>query len=500
MCAIVGLSATANVSLGIYEALLVLQHRGQDSAGIATELNGRMCQRKQHGLVDQVFRKPEHLEQLPGNRGIGHVRYPTAGGLKESEVQPFFVNSPYGICLTHNGNLTNTDALKKMLHSDGRRHINTDTDSEILLNVFAGALQKAANGRQLQPEDIFAAVSEVQHLCFGAYSVVIMILGYGILAFRDRFGIRPLVYGTKVEGAQSAHLFASESVAVDALNFTLVGDINPGEAVYVDNDQQVFREQCVQHATLVPCLFEYVYLSRPDSVINGVSVYKARRNMGFHLGQKIIHQWPDHDIDIVVGVPDTSRIAASELALVLGVPYREALIKNRYIGRTFIMPNQSTRKKSIKRKLNAISLEFSGRNVLLVDDSIVRGNTSREIVRMAREAGAKKVYFASAAPPVAYQNVYGIDIPSKEELLVGNKSLEEAEAFIGCDRLFYQDIESLEKSISSENANIQRMESSVFTGEYISGDIDSHYLTQLESRRNDQRKNDMCLERETAAN
>ena len=500
MCAIVGLSATDNVSLGIYEALLVLQHRGQDSSGIATESNGRMYQRKKHGLVDRVFRKPAHLEQLPGHRGIGHVRYPTAGGLNKSEVQPFFVNSPYGICLTHNGNLTNTKALKKYLRVNGRRHINTDADSEILINVFAEALKKASSGDKLRPEDIFSAVSEVQSLCLGAYSVVIMIIGYGILAFRDRLGIRPLVYGSKVEGTKSAHIFASESVAVDALNFNLVGDVEPGEAIYVDNDQQVFRKQCVKHSSLTPCVFEYVYLSRPDSIINGVSVYQARRNMGNHLGNKILSQWPDHDIDIVVGVPDTSRIAASELAIVLGVPYREALIKNRYIGRTFIMPNQSARKKSIKRKLNAISLEFSGRNVLLVDDSIVRGNTSRAIVRMAREAGAKKVYFASAAPPVCYQNVYGIDVPSKEELLTGNQSLEEAEAFIGCDRLFYQDIESLEKSVKSENVNIKHMENSVFTGKYITGDIDSHYLAQLELTRNDKRKNDMCLEREAANN
>ena len=495
MCGIVGLSANSDVSLDIYEALLILQHRGQDSSGIVTESNGRVSQRKKNGLVDEVFRHPSHFEQLHGTRGIGHVRYPTAGSMRQSEVQPFFVNSPYGIALAHNGNLTNAQELKENLQQVGHRHINSDTDSEILLNVFADALYLGDEGRKLQPEDIFRAVEQVQQLCKGAYSVVIMVVGHGIVAFRDKYGIRPLVYGTSTKEGKTAHVFASESIAIDTLKFTLVGDVNPGEVVFIDNKQQAHRHQCVVDAALRPCVFEYVYLSRPDSIINGVSVYKARRNMGARLGQNIVKTWADHDIDVVVGVPDTSRIAASELANVLNVPYREALIKNRYIGRTFIMPHQAVRKKSIKRKLNTIDLEFKGRNVLLVDDSIVRGNTSKEIVRMARDAGARKVYFASAAPPVYYQNVYGIDMPSREELLLGNRTIDEAAAFIGCDKLIYQDIQDLEESVRSENACIRHVESSVFSGEYITGNIDATYLAELECNRNDKSKNSMCLEK-----
>jgi amidophosphoribosyltransferase len=482
MCGIVGMVGTSDVSVSLYDALTMLQHRGQDAAGIATCHRGRVYQQKGNGMVRDVFQS-EHMKHLVGNMGIGHVRYPTAGSSSAALAQPFYVNSPYGISLGHNGNLTNTEELMDELFRTGLRHINTESDSEVLLNVLAFELQLRG---KLTPsaEDIFAAVSAVQRRCRGGYAVTAMIADYGIVAFRDPLGIRPLVFGSRETEAGTEYMIASESVALDVLGFRLIRDVAPGEAVYIEKDGTFHAMQCAEKTSLQPCMFEYVYFARPDSIIDGISVYKARLRMGEKLAEKIQRLRPDHDIDVVIPVPDTSRVAAQILAHNLGVKFREGLMKNRYIGRTFIMPGQKQRKKSVRQKLNAIDLEFRGKNVMLVDDSIVRGTTCEQIIQMARDAGANKVYFASAAPAVKYPNVYGIDMPSANELIAHGRTDEEVCRAIGADWLVYQDIDDLIESCG-EYTNLTNFECSVFTGEYITGDVDQAYLDRLDARRND---------------
>jgi len=484
MCGIAGIVSHSPVNQAIYEALTMLQHRGQDAAGIITcGENGRLHLRKDNGLVRDVFHT-RHMLKLEGNMGIGHVRYPTAGCSSSAEAQPFYVNSPFGISLAHNGNLTNAEDLKRDLFREDLRHINTDSDSEILLNVFAHELQR--QGRlQITEEDIFNAVAGVHRRCRGAYAAVTMINGYGIVGFRDPYGIRPAVFGERRTDKGMEYMIASESVALDALGFDLVRDIEPGEAVFIDLHGRLHTRQCAENPVHAPCLFEYVYLARPDSIIDDVSVYKARLRMGETLADKILKLRPDHDIDVVIPIPDTSRTAALQLAYKLGVKFREGFIKNRYIGRTFIMPGQKMRKKSVRQKLNAIELEFKGKNVLLVDDSIVRGTTSEQIIQMARDAGAAKVYFASAAPPVRYPNVYGIDMPSAEELIGHGRSVEEISECIGADWLVFQDLEDLVFSVNKGNKKLKKFDASVFTGEYITGDISESYLQHLERLRSD---------------
>ncbi len=487
MCGVVGLVAKEKVNQSIYDALTVLQHRGQDAAGIMTCDDNHLFLRKKNGLVRDVFRT-RHMTELKGNVGIGHVRYPTAGCDSSAEAQPFFVNSPYGIALGHNGNLVNVDQLKDELFRQGLRHINTQSDSEVLLNVFAHELQRA-NKLNLAKKDIFAAVAGVARRCRGAYAAVAMIMGYGIVAFRDEYGIRPLVFGKRETKKGVEYMVASESVALDVLGFELVRDVRPGEAVYISVDGKLTTQQCVPAKVHSPCLFEYVYLARPDSIIDNISVYKARLRMGEALAEKILRLRPDHDIDVVIPIPDTSRTAALPLAYKLGVKYREGFIKNRYIGRTFIMPGQKQRQKSVKQKLNAIGLEFKGKNVLLVDDSIVRGTTSKKIIQMAREAGAKNVYFASAAPPVRYPNVYGIDMPVASELIAHGRDEAEIGKYLGADWLIYQDLEDLEHAVHSKKKdNIDRFESSCFNADYISGEVDESYLEGLENLRSDSAK------------
>lgn len=487
MCGVVGIVAKEKVNQSIYDALTVLQHRGQDAAGIMTCDDNHLFLRKKNGLVRDVFRT-RHMTELKGNVGIGHVRYPTAGCDSSAEAQPFFVNSPYGIALGHNGNLVNVEALKRDLFREGLRHINTQSDSEVLLNVFAHELQRA-HKLKLAKKDIFDAVAGVARRCQGAYAAVAMIMGYGIVAFRDEYGIRPLVYGKRETKKGTEYMIASESVALDVLGFQLVRDVAPGEAVFITMDGKLTTHQCVPAKIHSPCLFEYVYLARPDSIIDNISVYKARLRMGESLADKILRLCPDHDIDVVIPIPDTSRTAALPLAYKLGVKYREGFIKNRYIGRTFIMPGQKQRQKSVKQKLNAISLEFKGKNVLLVDDSIVRGTTSKQIIQMAREAGAKKVYFASAAPPVRYPNVYGIDMPVASELIAHGRSEEEIACYLGADWLIYQDLNDLEKAVHSRKKdNIDRFESSCFNADYICGDVNESYLQGLENLRSDSAK------------
>lgn len=486
MCGIVGIVAKSNVNFMLYDALTVLQHRGQDAAGMVTSNGGRMHLRKDNGSVRDVFRT-RHMARLVGDIGIGHVRYPTAGSASSAESQPFYVNSPYGIALAHNGNLTNTDQLKIDLFQEDLRHINTNSDSEVLLNVFAHELQ-SIHKFSPEPDDIFTAVSAVHRRCRGAYAVVAMITGYGLVGFRDPYGIRPVVYGKRETAEGTEYMIASESVALSSLGFTVIRDIEPGEAVYIDQKGQLHTKQCAEAPALTPCIFEYVYLARPDSIMDQVSIYKARLRMGEKLADKIKRVWPDHDIDVVIPIPDTSRTSALQMANQLGVKYREGFIKNRYIGRTFIMPGQSQRRKSVRQKLNAIDLEFQGKNVLLVDDSIVRGTTCNQIIKMAREAGAKKVYFASAAPPVRYPNVYGIDMPATHELIAHGKTVEEVQKQIGADWLVYQDLEDLIASAQEGNPRIKHFECSVFNGEYITGDIDQAYLDLIEVRRNDAAK------------
>ncbi|CAI8340241.1 MAG: Amidophosphoribosyltransferase [Oceanospirillaceae bacterium UBA2001] len=483
MCGIVGIVAKSFVNQEIYDALTFLQHRGQDAAGIVTCHDGRFFLRKDNGLVRDVFRT-RHMRRLVGNMGIGHVRYPTAGSASAAEAQPFYVNSPYGIALAHNGNLTNTAELSKSIFKSDLRHINTNSDSEVLLNVFAHELQRLG---QLVPseEDIFYAVRQLHRRCLGGYAVIAMITGIGIVGMRDPFGIRPLCYG-KRESAQGAeYMVASESVALDSAGYTMVRDLAPGECIYITEAGEVFTRQCAEAPVLSPCLFEYVYLARPDSVMDGISVYKARLKMGEYLADQILRDWPDHDIDVVIPIPDTSRTSAVELANKLGVKLREGYIKNRYIGRTFIMPGQTQRQKSVRQKLNPIELEFRGKNVLLVDDSIVRGTTSTLIIEMAREMGAKKVYFASAAPAVRFPNVYGIDMPSVDELVAHGRTDAEVGEMIGADRMIYQDLEDLIRSTQGGGSDIASFDCSVFDGNYVTGDIDDAYLAGLEALRND---------------
>jgi len=485
MCGIVGLMAKQAVNQGIYDALTVLQHRGQDAAGMMTWHEGRFLLRKSNGLVRDVFHT-RHMARLKGNLGIGHVRYPTAGSSSEAESQPFYVNSPYGISLAHNGNLTNSEQLKQELFSSDLRHINTSSDSEVLLNVFAHELGK--QGLHLEPGDIFDAVRRVHRRCKGGYAAVAIINGVGLVAFRDPNGIRPVVFGTRDEGQGQEVMIASESVALDVGGFELHRDLDPGEAIFVGMDGTIHTQQCADRPTLAPCIFEHVYLARPDSILDGAYVYGTRMQMGRKLGDRIQAEWPEHDIDVVIPIPDTSRTSALELAQHLGVTYREGFMKNRYIGRTFIMPGQTQRKKSVRQKLNAIDIEFKGKNVLLVDDSIVRGTTCKQIIQMAREAGANKVYFASAAPPVRYPNVYGIDMPAASELIAHGRSEAEVGELIGADRIFYQDLEDLKSACREVNPNLEAFDCSVFDGRYVTGDIDAAYLADLEASRSDDAK------------
>ena len=483
MCGILGVVAKTPVNQLLYDGLQVLQHRGQDAAGIVTGEGSTFHMHKGNGLVRDVFRTRD-MRNLQGNMGIGHVRYPTAGNAySAAESQPFYVNSPFGIVLGHNGNLTNTAHLKQELFRLDLRHVNTHSDSEVLLNVLAHELQACATNHRLTPDAVFTAVAGVHRRCRGAYAVVAMIAGYGLLAFRDPHGIRPLVVGRNDTEAGPEYLVASESVALDVLGFKLVRDVAPGEAVLVDLDGKFHSRQCAENPTLNPCIFEYVYLARPDSVIDGISVYETRLRMGESLAEKIRTRFGHLKIDVVIPIPDTSRPSALQLANQLGLPYREGFIKNRYIGRTFIMPGQAMRKKSVRQKLNAIGIEFQGKNVLLVDDSIVRGTTSREIVQMARDAGAHQVFFASAAPPVRFPNVYGIDMPTREELLATNRSDEEIAREIGADALIYQELDALVRDVGQHNLEIRGFDASCFNGEYITGDITEEYLAAVEGKR-----------------
>lgn len=485
MCGIIGIVGKSEVASALYDALTVLQHRGQDAAGIATIDGSRLRLHKGAGLVRDVFDRDSLLD-LRGSVGIGHCRYPTAGSEGSAEAQPLYVNSPYGIALAHNGNLINTVALRREVFEDDRRHINTDSDSEVLLNVLAHELQ-IQDRRTLTPDHIFKAVAGTYARCVGGYAVVAMVLGYGVLAFRDPHGIRPLVLGERDTATGKEYAIASESVALDILGFRLLRDVAPGEAVLMTLDGQLFTRHCAEPALHAPCIFEYVYLARPDSMIEDVSVYKARLRMGEKLGEKILREMPDHDIDAVIPIPDTSRTAAGPLAQILGVPVREGFVKNRYIGRTFIMPGQSERVKSVRRKLNPIALEFRKKNVLLVDDSIVRGTTSKQIIQMARDAGARKVYLASAAPPVRYPNIYGIDMPATAELVAHGRSVEEIEKILGADRLVYQDLDDLIWAVRDGNEALSAFDTSCFSGEYVTG-VEPTYLAELEFARSDDAK------------
>jgi amidophosphoribosyltransferase len=485
MCGIVGVVARNAVNQLLYDGLMVLQHRGQDAAGIVTAEGPTFHMHKGPGMVRDVFRT-RNMRSLAGSSGIAHTRYPTAGSAwSGAESQPFYVNSPFGIVLGHNGNLTNTDQLKNDLFRQDLRHVNTNSDSEVLLNVLAHELQENATNYKLDPATIFAAVSGVYRRCRGAYSVVAMIAGYGLLAFRDAHGIRPLVFGRAETADGYEYMVASESVALDSLGFQVVRDVAPGEAIFIDQDGTFYSRQCVPNATLNPCIFEFVYLARPDSVIDGISVYETRLRMGESLADKIRRQYGHLDIDVVIPIPDSSRPSAMELSRRLNLPYREGFIKNRYIGRTFIMPGQSIRRKSVRQKLNSIAMEFQGKNVLLVDDSIVRGNTSREIVQMARDSGARRVFFASAAPPVRHPNVYGIDMPTREELIATGRTEAEIAREIGCDELIYQDLEALREAVRSVNPKIVNFEDSCFSGVYVTGDVTKEYLDVVEAQRRD---------------
>lgn len=489
MCGIVGIIGNSPVNQAIYDGLTLLQHRGQDAAGIVTiDDENRFRLRKANGLVSDVFRQ-EHMLRLQGNVGIGHVRYPTAGSSSVSEAQPFYVNSPFGITLVHNGNLTNNAQLKERLFNEARRHVNTNSDSESLLNIFAYYLDLYPT-THLTADNIFETVRKTNESIQGAYACIAMIIGYGMVAFRDPFGIRPLILGKREIDGKTEYMFASESVALDVVGFEVVRDVLPGEAIYITFDGQLYSQICADHPKLNPCIFEYVYFARPDSVIDGVSVYAARVHMGELLGEKIKREWGDivDDIDVVIPIPETSNDIAVRIANVLDKPYRQGFVKNRYVARTFIMPGQAQRKSSVRRKLNAIASEFKGKSVLLVDDSIVRGTTSEQIVEMARVAGAKKVYFASAAPEIRYPNVYGIDMPTCEELVAYDRSVEEVAEMIGVDKLIFQDLSALYQSVQTENPNIPHFDDSVFTGEYITGGIDKSYLDAIANTRNDRAK------------
>lgn len=487
MCGLVGLVGKTEVAADIYDALTVLQHRGQDAAGIVTCAGGRFSQRKGEGLVRDVFRQ-QHMQRLEGTMGIGHVRYPTAGSSGTALAQPFYVNSPYGIALAHNGNLTNSEQLAQELFQDDLRHLNTDSDSEVLLNIFAHELQTLG---KLTPtaDDIFKAVEAVHRRCRGGYAVIGLLVDYGVLGFRDPHGIRPLVVGYRETPGGTEYMIASESVALDVLGFTMLDDVKPGEAIFIDRDGQLHRRQCAENTALTPCIFEHVYFARPDSLMDGISVYKTRMRQGAALAHKVQRLRPDLEIDVVIPIPDTSRIAAQSMAYELGIKFREGLMKNRYIGRTFIMPGQTHRKKSVRQKLNPVPLEFEGKNVMLVDDSIVRGTTCRQIIEMARDAGAANVYFASAAPPVRYPNVYGIDMPSASELIAHGRTVEEVCELIGADWLVYQDLDELIRCSTEGNSEVSEFDCSVFSGEYCTGDVDQNYLDRIESLRNDDAQN-----------
>ena len=496
MCGIVGIVGHGPVNQSLYDALTVLQHRGQDAAGIITEQDGLLYIRKANGLVRDVFQE-RHMLRLRGNIGIGHVRYPTAGSSSLFEAQPFYVNSPYGVCLGHNGNLVNAEELKKLVVHQDKRHLNTTSDSEILLNVLAHELGRhASNG--LKPDEILNAVQALHGRCSGGYAVTALIVGYGLVAFRDPNGIRPAIMGVRETKHGVERMIASESVALDALGFEIERDIRPGEAVFIDKSGKLHSREYAGKSRYSPCIFEYVYFARPDTIIDKLSVYKARLRMGEALAAKIRRIRPDHDIDVVIPIPDTARTAALQVAHGLGLKYREGFIKNRYIGRTFIMPEQSERQASVRRKLNAIDLEFRGKNVLLVDDSIVRGTTSRQIIEMAREAGARRVYIASAAPPVRFPNVYGIDMPAATELVAAGRTEGQVEQIIGADWLIYQDLEDLVRAVHHENADIETFDTSCFSGEYVTGDVSRAYLDALELVRSNtaKLKRDKAIRRE----
>ena len=479
MCGIVGVVSNAPVNQLIYDALLLLQHRGQDAAGIVTQQERKFFMHKAKGMVRDVFRT-RNMRSLPGNCGLGQVRYPTAGNAySEEEAQPFYVNAPFGIVLVHNGNLTNAKSLKSELFITDHRHINTESDSEVLLNVLAHEIEKTTRGLPLQPPDLFAAVRNVHRRVKGSYAVIALIAGHGVLAFRDPFGIRPLCLG---RGADT-WMLASESVALEGTSHAFERNIEPGEAIFIDLDGKVHSQQCADAPVLNPCIFEFVYLARPDSVMDGISVYQARLNLGEALAKRVISTVPPNEIDVVIPIPESSRPSAAQLAQLLGLPYREGFVKNRYVGRTFIMPGQSVRKKSVRQKLNAIASEFKGRNVLLVDDSIVRGTTSHEIVQMARDAGARKVYLASAAPPVRYPNVYGIDMPTSTELVAHDRTVEQIREIIGCDALIYQDVEGMKKAIGKLSTKIKGFDASCFDGVYVTGDITSDDIARLNANR-----------------
>lgn len=486
MCGIIGMVGKGDVNQSLYDGLTVLQHRGQDAAGIMTCTDGKVYLRKDNGFVRDVF-NTRNMIDLRGNLGIGHVRYPTAGLSSATEAQPFYVNSPYGIALAHNGNLTNAEELKRDLYIEDLRHINTESDSEILLNVFAHEMQRSGKLR-IDENDVFEAVAGVHRRCRGGYAAVAMITGYGIVGFRDPYGIRPIVFGKRETERGTEYLIASESVALDVLGFDLIRDVAPGEAVVITLDGELHTKRCAPNTVNAPCIFEYVYLARPDSIIDDISVYKARLRMGVELANKIQREWADRDIDVVIPIPDTSRTAALQLAYHLGVKYREGFIKNRYIGRTFIMPGQQQRRKSVHQKLNVIDLEFKRKNVLLVDDSVVRGTTSEQIIQLARDAGAKKVYFASAAPAIRFPNVYGIDMPAASELIAHNKDDDQVAAEIGADKLIYQDLDALIRAVRKGNPRIELFDTSVFDGRYVTGDVTADYLEQLERHRNDKAK------------
>ena len=485
MCGIVGIVGRADVNQDLYDALTALQHRGQDAAGIFT-CDRKIHQRKANGLVRDVF-QPNHMDALRGRVGIGHIRYPTAGSESPAEAQPFYVNSPYGIALAHNGNLINAKELGEEMFREELRHVNTESDSEILLNIFASELGRT-HQLALDENTIFGAVANVHRRCLGGYAAVALIFGYGVVAFRDPCAIRPICFGVRETAKGMEYMVASESSALDALGFELVRDLAPGEAMIITLHGKVYARQCCEEPRYAPCIFEYVYLARPDSIIDDVSVYKARLRMGEALAEKIIREWPDHDIDVVIPIPETSRTACLPLAYDLGVKYRDGFMKNRYVARTFIMPGQTERKRSVRRKLNAIGLEFEGKNVLLVDDSIVRGTTSQQIIQQARDAGARRVYFASAAPPVRYQNVYGIDMPVTGELVAFNRSEEDVARAIGADRLFYQSLDGLVDAVQHGNPRLQEFDTSCFTGEYVTGGVSRSYLEQIAEHRADAAK------------
>ncbi|MBM3386475.1 MAG: amidophosphoribosyltransferase [Betaproteobacteria bacterium] len=484
MCGIVGVVSATPVNQLIYDALLLLQHRGQDAAGIVTQLDRKFFMHKAKGMVRDVFRT-RNMRALPGNCGLGQVRYPTAGNaFSEEEAQPFYVNAPFGLVLVHNGNLTNAQALRTELFSVDHRHINTESDSEVLLNVLAHELEKTTRGLPLRPADVFAAVRGVNRRIQGSYAVIALIAGHGLIAFRDPHGIRPLCMG---RGKDGTVMLASESVALDGTSQSFERDVAPGEAIFVDLQGQVHSEVCAEAAQLKPCIFEYVYLARPDSTLDGISVYQARLNLGETLAKRVVSTVPPSEIDVVIPIPESSRPSATQLAHLLGIPYREGFVKNRYVGRTFIMPGQGVRKKSVRQKLNVISSEFKGRNVLLVDDSIVRGTTSREIVQMARDAGARKVYMASAAPPVRFPNVYGIDMPTKQELVAHNRSVEDIRQIIGCDALIYQDVDAMKTAVASARAAqakaLNGFDASCFDGVYVTGDVSAEDIVRINENR-----------------